>query len=159
LPSGTADVGDFATRASSSSSSAGDRRLVPHRRRRVSGIPPAVALAGRRPRELQAQDRRGRQFAITQYFFNPDAYWRFVDACDRVGVDVPIVPGIMPISSYTSFARFSDACGAEIPRWIRRKLESFGDETASIARSALDVSRRCARRCSSAARRGCISTR
>jgi len=81
----------------------------------------------------------GANSAITQYFFNAEAYWRFVDACDETGVSVPIVPGIMPIASYSKLARFSDACGAEIPRWIRRKLESYGDDTASIRAFGLDV--------------------
>jgi len=81
----------------------------------------------------------GANSAITQYFFNAEAYWRFVDACDEAGVSVPIVPGIMPIASYSKLARFSDACGAEIPRWFRRKLESYGDDTASIRAFGLDV--------------------
>jgi methylenetetrahydrofolate reductase (NADPH) len=81
----------------------------------------------------------GANSAITQYFFNPDAYWSFVEACASRGITVPIVPGIMPISSYTKLARFSDACGAEIPRWIRRRLEGFGDDAASIRAFGLDV--------------------
>jgi methylenetetrahydrofolate reductase (NADPH) len=81
----------------------------------------------------------GADSAITQYFFNPDAYWSFLDACADRGIDVPIVPGIMPIASFSKLARFSDACGAEIPRWIRRKLEGFGDDTASIRAFGLDV--------------------
>ena len=81
----------------------------------------------------------GANSAITQYFFNPDAYWSFLDACADHGIDVPIVPGIMPIASFSKLARFSDACGAEIPRWIRRKLEGFGDDTASIRSFGLDV--------------------
>ncbi len=81
----------------------------------------------------------GANSAITQYFFNPDAYWHFVDEAQSRGVKVPIVPGIMPIASFTKLARFSDACGAEIPRWIRRKLESFGDDTLSIREFGLDV--------------------
>ena len=81
----------------------------------------------------------GADSAITQYFFNPDAYWHFVEACASRGIDVPIVPGIMPISSFTKLARFSDACGAEIPRWIRRRLESLGDDAASIRAFGLDV--------------------
>jgi methylenetetrahydrofolate reductase (NADPH) len=83
--------------------------------------------------------RAGANSAITQYFFNPDAYWRFVDACADRGADVPIVPGIMPIASFTKLARFSDACGAEIPRWIRRTLEGYGDDAASIRAFGLDV--------------------
>ena len=81
----------------------------------------------------------GANSAITQYFFNADAYWSFVDACRAQRIDVPIVPGIMPIASFTKLARFSDACGAEIPRWIRRRLESFGDDSASIRAFGLDV--------------------
>ena len=81
----------------------------------------------------------GADSAITQYFFNTDAYWHFVDACARRGVNVPIVPGIMPISSFTKLARFSDACGAEIPRWIRRRLEGMGDDSASIRAFGIDV--------------------
>jgi methylenetetrahydrofolate reductase (NADPH) len=77
--------------------------------------------------------------AITQYFYNADAYWHFVDAAAVLGVFVPIVPGIMPIGSFTKLARFSDACGAEIPRWIRRRLEGFGDDVASIRAFGLDV--------------------
>ena len=81
----------------------------------------------------------GADSAITQYFFNADAYWSFVDICARRGIAVPIVPGIMPISTFTKLARFSDACGAEIPRWIRRRLEGFGDDVASIRAFGLDV--------------------
>ena len=81
----------------------------------------------------------GANSAITQYFFNADAYWHFVDVCTRAGIKIPIVPGIMPIGSFVKLARFSDACGAEIPRWIRRKLEGFGDDTASIRAFGLDV--------------------
>ena len=83
--------------------------------------------------------RAGADAAITQYFFNRDAYWSFVDACAARGLSIPIVPGIMPIHSAARLARFSDACGAEIPRWIRRKLEGFGDDTASIRAFGLDV--------------------
>ena len=81
----------------------------------------------------------GANSAITQYFYNIDAYWSFVDACRARGLDLPIVPGIMPIASSSRLARFSDACGAEIPRWIRRKLESYGDDTASVRAFGLDV--------------------
>ena len=81
----------------------------------------------------------GADSAITQYFYNPDAYWHFVDASRAAGISVPIVPGIMPIGSYTKLARFSDACGAEIPRWIRTKLQGYGDDIASIRAFGLDV--------------------
>ncbi len=81
----------------------------------------------------------GANSAITQYFFNPDAYFRFIDDCERLGVDVPIVPGIMPITNYSNLARFSDMCGAEIPRWMRKRLESFADDTDSIKAFGEDV--------------------
>ena len=81
----------------------------------------------------------GADSAITQYFYNFDAYARFVDDVTALGCTVPIVAGVMPIVNYTQLARFSDACGAEIPRWIRRRLESFGDDRASIREFGLDV--------------------
>jgi methylenetetrahydrofolate reductase (NADPH) len=81
----------------------------------------------------------GANSSITQYFFNPDSYYQFVDAAAAAGVTVPIVPGVMPITSFSKLARFSDACGAEIPRWIRRKMESFGDDASSVHAFGLDV--------------------
>jgi len=81
----------------------------------------------------------GADAAITQYFYNADAYFRFVDDCEALGLDIAIVPGIMPIANFSQLARFSDACGAEIPRWIRLKLQSFGDDAASIRSFGLDV--------------------
>lgn len=81
----------------------------------------------------------GADSAITQYFYNIDAYLNFVDKCQELGIDIPIVPGIMPITNYTQLARFSDACGAEIPRWIRKRLEGFGDDRASLRAFGLDV--------------------
>jgi methylenetetrahydrofolate reductase (NADPH) len=83
--------------------------------------------------------RAGANSAITQYFYNPDAYFRFVDDVAALGVHVPVVPGVMPITSSTQLMRFSDACGAEIPRWIRLRLQHFGDDTASIKAFGLDV--------------------
>jgi methylenetetrahydrofolate reductase (NADPH) len=74
----------------------------------------------------------GADSAITQYFFNPYAYIHFVERCEKLGIDLPIVPGIMPITNYTQLARFSDMCGAEIPRWIRKRLEAYGDNRDSI---------------------------
>ncbi len=74
----------------------------------------------------------GASSAITQYFFNADAYYRFVDDCEKMGLNIPIVPGIMPITNYKNLARFSDMCGAEIPRWLRKRLEDFGDDVASL---------------------------
>jgi methylenetetrahydrofolate reductase (NADPH) len=86
-----------------------------------------------------AKVEAGADSAITQYFYNADAYFRFVEEADALGVTVPIVPGIMPIASSMQLMRFSDACGAEIPRWIRLRLQSFGDDTASIKAFGLDV--------------------
>lgn len=74
----------------------------------------------------------GANAAITQYFFNPDAYFRYVNDVQSLGVTVPVIPGIMPITNYKQLARFSDLCGAEIPRWIRKRLEGYGDDVASI---------------------------
>ncbi|MEJ2644808.1 MAG: methylenetetrahydrofolate reductase [Gammaproteobacteria bacterium] len=81
----------------------------------------------------------GADSAITQYFYNPYAYFRFVDNCERMGLQVPIVPGIMPITNYAQLARFSDACGAEIPRWIRKRLEAMGDDRQAIRAFGEDV--------------------
>jgi len=83
--------------------------------------------------------RAGADSAITQYFYNADAYFRFVDEARKHGVDVPIVPGIMPITNSSQLLRFSDACGAEIPRWIRLRLQSFGDDAKSIKAFGHDV--------------------
>lgn len=81
---------------------------------------------------FKAKVEAGADSAITQYFYNPSAYFRFVDACAARGVTIPIVPGIMPITNATMLIRFSDACGADIPRWIRRHLESYQDDTVSL---------------------------
>jgi len=81
----------------------------------------------------------GANSAITQYFFNPDAYFSFVNDAQRLGVTIPIIPGIMPITNYKQLARFSDLCGAEIPRWIRKRLEGFGDDLASLRAFGEDV--------------------
>ncbi len=83
--------------------------------------------------------KAGTDSAITQYFFNADAYFRFVDEARKMRLDVPIVPGIMPITSGAQLMRFSDACGAEIPRWIRLRLQGYGDDAASIKSFGLDV--------------------
>lgn len=81
----------------------------------------------------------GANSAITQYFYNPDAYFAFVDAVQAQGVNIPIVPGIMPISNFSQLARFSDVCGAEIPRWLRLRLQGYADDVASIRSFGLDV--------------------
>ena len=81
----------------------------------------------------------GADSAITQYFYNIDAYFAFVDAVRAKGIDIPIVPGIMPIASFSNLCRFSDMCGAEVPRWLRLKLQAYGDDSASIKALGLDV--------------------
>ena len=83
--------------------------------------------------------KAGADSAITQYFYNADAYFRFIDEVRKAGVDVPVVAGIMPITNFSQLMRFSDMCGAEIPRWIRLKLASFGDDSAAIKSFGLDV--------------------
>jgi methylenetetrahydrofolate reductase (NADPH) len=140
LPSGSVDAGDFRYA----------NELV-HFIRQETGdwfhidvaAYPEYHPQSRTPDDDLASFRRkiaaGANSAITQYFFNADAYWSFVDACRAQRIDVPIVPGIMPIASFTKLARFSDTCGAEIPRWIRRRLEGFGDDSASIRAFGLDV--------------------
>jgi len=81
----------------------------------------------------------GANSAITQYFFNPEAYFRFLDDCEKAGIDIPIVPGIMPITNHTQIARFSEMCGADIPRWIRKRLEQLGDDREGIRAFGLEV--------------------
>jgi methylenetetrahydrofolate reductase (NADPH) len=88
---------------------------------------------------LVSKVNAGANSAITQYFYNSDAYFRFVEEVDRLGVSIPIVAGIMPITSSAQLLRFSDACGAEIPRWIRQRLVAYGDDTASIKAFGLEV--------------------
>ncbi len=90
-------------------------------------------------RNFQRKVAAGADSAITQYFYNADAYFRFVDECRKLGVTAPIVPGIMPIVKFAQLARFSDACGAEIPRWMRKRLEGFGDDNEAVQAFGLDV--------------------
>jgi methylenetetrahydrofolate reductase (NADPH) len=100
---------------------------------------PQTRSAADEIRNFKRKIDAGANSAITQYFFNADPYFRFIDECDAAGIRVPIVPGIMPIGNFAQLARFSDACGAEIPRWLRFRLESFRDDTASIRALGLDV--------------------
>ncbi len=86
-------------------------------------------------RKVQA----GATSALTQYFYNPDAYLRFVESCERLGVVLPIVPGIMPITDYKRLARFSDTIGVEIPRWLRKRLAGFADDQESVRAFGIDV--------------------
>lgn len=116
-----------------------NRRMVPHRGGGLPGVPSAGEVAAPGPRAFRPQGEGGANAAITQYFFNADAYFRFVDDASRLGVDVPIVPGIMPITNYSQMMRFSEMCGAEVPRWIAKRLEGFGDDRDSIRAFGLDV--------------------
>jgi methylenetetrahydrofolate reductase (NADPH) len=104
---------------------------------------PEVHPQARSPQDdllnFERKIKAGANAAITQYFYNADAYFQFVDGAQKLGIDVPIVAGIMPITNYTQLMRFSDMCGAEIPRWVRLKLASFGDDSASIKAFGLDV--------------------
>jgi len=88
---------------------------------------------------LKRKQDAGADSAITQYFFNPDAYFYYLDECTKHGINIPITPGIMPITTFSKLARFSDVCGAEIPRWIRKRLESYGDDIESINAFGLEV--------------------
>ena len=140
LPSGSADAGDFRYASDLVAfirEETGDWFHID-----VAAYPEYHPQAHSWEDDLANFERKvkaGADSAITQYFYNPDAYWHFVDACAARGVTVPIVAGIMPILSASGLARFSDNCGAEIPRWIRRKLESFGDDHASVRAFGLDV--------------------
>jgi len=104
---------------------------------------PEVHPQARSPQDdllnFERKVKAGANAAITQYFYNADAYFQFVDNAQKLGIDVPVVAGIMPITNYTQLMRFSDMCGAEIPRWVRLKLASFGDDSASIKAFGLDV--------------------
>ena len=140
LPSGTADAGEFRYASELVAfirSETGDAFHID-----VAAYPEAHPEAPSPDADLANFRRKidaGADSAITQYFYNADAYFDFVDRAAGAGVTVPIVPGIMPIASATKLARFSDACGAEIPRWIRRRLEGYGDDAASIRAFGLDV--------------------
>lgn len=107
------------------------------------GAYPEMHPQARNPQaDLQAyvtKVKAGADVALTQYFFNADAYFRFVDDATKAGATIPVIPGIMPITNSTQLMRFSDACGAEIPRWIRTRLEGYGDDKASIQAFGLDV--------------------
>ena len=97
-------------------------------------------------RHFKAKADAGADAAITQYFYNADAYFRFVDDARKLGVDIPVVPGIMPISNFTQLRRFSEACGAEIPRWIAKRMQAYGDDSDSIRAFAAEfVADLCAR--------------
>lgn len=140
LPSGTVDVGEFRYA----------NELVAFIREETGDWfhIEVAAYPEFHPQARSAQDdlqhfhgkvTAGANSAITQYFYNNDAYFNFLDECEALGIDIPIVPGIMPITNFAQLARFSDACGAEIPRWIRKKLEGYGEDLTSIRAFGLDV--------------------
>lgn len=108
----------------------------------VAAYPEFHPEAGSAQKDLDNFKRKidaGADSAITQYFYNVDAYFRFVDAAQAMGITAPIIPGIMPIYNYTQLARFSSVCGAEIPRWLRMRLEAYGDDLASLRAFGVDV--------------------
>jgi len=102
-------------------------------------VHPRAASADEDLRNFQRKVECGADSALTQYFYSPEAYFAFVDRCEAFGVKIPIVPGVMPITNYKQLARFSDNCGAEIPRWIRKRLENFADDLNAIRAFGLDV--------------------
>ena len=119
----------------------GLRRIAPFEIS-VAAYPEAHPTALSADHDLDNLKRKidaGATRAITQYFFDTGVYLRFLDRCAAAGITVPIVPGIMPITNYTQLARFSDACGAEIPRWLRLALAAHGDDLASLRAFGLDV--------------------
>ena len=108
----------------------------------VAAYPEFHPQAGSAQRDLDNFQRKveaGANSAITQYFYNADAYFRFLEDCAKRDIQIPIVPGIMPITNFVQLARFSDGCGAEIPRWLRRRLEGFGDDLGAIRDYGADV--------------------
>lgn len=100
---------------------------------------PEASSASADLKNFKAKVDAGADAAITQYFYNTDAYFRFVDQCQALGIDIPIVPGVMPIYNYTQLARFSSVCGADIPRWLRLRLQDFGDDLPSLRSFGMDV--------------------
>ncbi|MFH1044235.1 MAG: methylenetetrahydrofolate reductase [NAD(P)H] [Pseudomonadota bacterium] len=140
MPSGTAALGEL--RYAADLVRFIRERTGTHFRIEVACYPEYHPQA-RSPREDLLNFKRkieaGADAAITQYFYNADSYFRFVEASKAQGIAVPIVPGVMPIGNFSQLARFSDGCGAEIPRWLRLKMESFGDDRESIRSFGLDV--------------------
>nr|VFK54073.1 MAG: 5,10-methylenetetrahydrofolate reductase (NAD(P)) [Candidatus Kentron sp. TUN]VFK56095.1 MAG: 5,10-methylenetetrahydrofolate reductase (NAD(P)) [Candidatus Kentron sp. TUN] len=100
---------------------------------------PTAPSASEDLKNFKRKVEAGADSAITQYFYNKDAYLRFVDSCERIGIHIPIVPGIMPITNYTSLARFSEQCGAEIPRWLDWRLREFGEDMNALRTFGVDV--------------------
>jgi methylenetetrahydrofolate reductase (NADPH) len=140
LPSGMAVAGEF--RYASDLVAFIREESGDHFKIEVAAYPeyhPQARTAQENLKHFKLKVDAGADAAITQYFYNPDAYFHFVEQVEAMRISIPIVPGIMPIGKFSQLARFSDACGAEIPRWIRRKMEGFGDDSASIRAFGLDV--------------------
>lgn len=102
-------------------------------------VHPQASNAAEDFKNFKRKVEAGANAAITQYFYNAEAYFYFVDNCEKNAIDIPIIPGIMPITQYTQLFRFSEMCGADIPRWMRKRLEGFGDDRASIQAFGLDL--------------------
>jgi len=133
MPSGMVEAGEF--RHANELVSYIRETTADHFHIEVAAYPEYHPQAISPDRDLENFKRKieaGANSAISQYFYNPDAYFRFIDRVEHVGINVPVVPGIMPITNYHQLARFSDACGAEIPRWVRKRLESYGEDITSI---------------------------
>jgi len=140
MPSGMVEAGEF--RYANELVKFIRRETGDHFHIEVAAYPEFHPQASSPERDLVNFKRKveaGANGAITQYFYNPDAYFSFVDSCEKNAVDIPVVPGIMPITNFHQLARFSDACGAEIPRWIRKRLQAFGEDMASIRAFGEDV--------------------
>ena len=140
LPSGTYGVGEF--RYANELVEFIRKETGNHFQIEVAAYPefhPQARSAQENLQHFKQKVDAGANAAITQYFFNADAYFNFVDECHAMKIEIPIVPGIMPINNFSQLARFSDACGAEIPRWMRLKMQSYGDDVASIRAFGLDV--------------------
>ena len=140
LPSGFGPMGEF--RHASDLVSFIRAETGDHFHIEVAAYPEMHPQAKSPQADLQAfaaKARAGADSAITQFFFNSDAYFRFVEEAQALGADIPVVPGIMPITNSSGILRFADSCGAEVPRWIRLRLQSFGDDSASIRAFGLDV--------------------
>jgi methylenetetrahydrofolate reductase (NADPH) len=140
IPSGTLDAGEF--RYANELVGFIREETGDHFHIEVAAYPeihPQAENAHKDLANFKQKVEAGANSAITQYFFNFESYVRFVEDCDKMGLNVPIVPGIMPITNYSQLARFSDMCGAEIPRWIRKRLEGFADDRESIKAFGADV--------------------
>jgi methylenetetrahydrofolate reductase (NADH) len=140
MPSGMVEAGEF--RYANELVEFIRRETGDHFHIEVAAYPEFHPQASSPQRDLVNFKRKveaGANSSITQYFYNPDAYFSFVDSCEKNAIDIPVVPGIMPITNFHQLARFSDACGAEIPRWIRKRLLAFGEDMTSIHAFGEDV--------------------